>query len=317
MKILVTGCLGYTGSVLVENLLKKGHIVFGLDNFWFGNKLSSKIIKNNKFKLIKKDIRDDKFELPSIEAIIHLAAVANDPSTDLNPNLTWEIGCIGTKNIIEKAIKKKVKKFIYASSGSVYGIKKEKKVNEKLPLKPISIYNKTKMTTERLLLSYKEDINIIMVRPATVCGYSPRIRYDVSVNALTINALEKNLITVFGGKQVRPNIHIDDLCCLYEFLLHKKIKSGEIFNAGFENISIINIAKKIKSKINVPIKILPSNDPRSYRVDSSKLLRIGFKPKKKVEDAINELIYLYKQNKIPQMNDSTFNVKWMKKKNFQ
>lgn len=313
-KIVVTGCLGYTGSVLTENLIKSNFKVIGIDTAWFGNNLKQNIKKNKNFTFLKIDTRNKDLKLPKADAIIHLAAVANDPSTDLSPNLSWEIGCIGSKNLIEKAIKAKIKKFIYASSGSVYGIKKERKVIENMELEPISIYNKCKMTTERILLSYKDKINLCIVRPATVCGYSPRIRYDVSVNALTIQALQNKLITVFGGNQIRPNIHIDDLIRLYIFLLRKRTKSGEILNAGFENISILKIAKLIQKKTKAKISITKSNDPRSYRIDSTKLLKLGFKPKKKVESAINELVQYYKKKTIPRISSKNFNVKWMKQK---
>jgi nucleoside-diphosphate-sugar epimerase len=313
-KIIVTGCLGYTGSVLTESLIKSNYKVLGIDTAWFGNNLKYSIKNNKNFEFLKRDIRDKNLKLPIADAVIHLAAVSNDPSTDLSPNLSWEIGCIGTKNLIEKSIKTKIAKFIYASSGSVYGIKKEKKVTENMVLDPISIYNKCKMTTERLLLSYKTKINLCVVRPATVCGYSPRIRYDVSVNALTIQALQNKIITVFGGNQIRPNIHIDDLIRLYIFLLKKRIKSGEILNAGFENISILKIAKMIQKKTKAKIIITKSNDPRSYRVDSTKLFKLGFKPKKKVETAIDELVNYYQKKIIPKMSPINFNVKWMKQK---
>lgn len=313
-KIIVTGCLGYTGSVLTENLIRFNYKVLGIDTAWFGNNLKYSTKNSKNFEFLKRDIRDKNLKLPIADAVIHLAAVANDTSTDLSPNLSWEIGCIGTKNLIEKSIKTKIAKFIYASSGSVYGIKKEKKVTENMALDPISIYNKCKMTTERLLLSYKTKINLCIVRPATVCGYSPRMRYDVSVNALTIQALQNKIITVFGGNQIRPNIHMDDLIRLYIFLLKKRIKSGEIINAGFENISILKIAKMIKKKTKAKIIITKSNDPRSYRVDSTKLFKLGFKPKKKVKTAIDELVNYYQKKIITKMSPKNFNVKWMKQK---
>ena len=243
MKILVTGGCGYQGSILVPKLLKEGHKVIVVDTMWFNNYLK----KNKNLRIFKKDIRYFNFsEIKKIDTIIHLAAVANDPMADLSEKHSWEISTLGTMNIIEQAIKYRVKNFIFASSSSVYGIKKEKKVHEGLKLEPISTYNKAKMITERILLSYKNKINLTIIRPATVCGFSPRMRLDVSVNMLTYQALTKGKITVFGGKQIRPNIHIDDLVDLYLFIIKKKI-SG-IYNAGFENLSILNIAKKIKKK---------------------------------------------------------------------
>ena len=307
MKILVTGGCGYQGSILVPKLLKEGHKVIVVDTMWFNNYLK----KNKNLRIFKKDIRYFNFsEIKKIDTIIHLAAVANDPMADLSEKHSWEISTLGTMNIIEQAIKYRVKNFIFASSSSVYGIKKEKKVHEGLKLEPISTYNKAKMITERILLSYKNKINLTIIRPATVCGFSPRMRLDVSVNMLTYQALTKGKITVFGGKQIRPNIHIDDLVDLYLFIIKKKI-SG-IYNAGFENLSILNIAKKIKKKINCEIKIIKNNiDVRSYRVDSSKLLNKGFRPKKTIDDAVNEINYLFKIKKLK--NDkSFFSINWLK-----
>ena len=226
-----------------------------------------------------------------------------------------DVNVITSMKIMKFAIQNKVKKFIFASSGSVYGVKKEKKVTEDLDLVPISVYNKTKMIAERVFMSFKNKILINCIRPATVCGVSPRMRFDVSVNLLTLQAIKEKQITVFGGNQIRPNIHIQDMIRLYEFFLKRNIPSG-FYNAGFENLKIINIAKMIQKKINVKIKVIKSNDPRSYRQDSSKLLRLGFKTKYGVNDAIDELIDLNKTKKI-KTNLSNFTVKWMKKLRIQ
>ncbi len=311
MKIFITGGCGYKGSLLIKRLLKLNYKITNYDTRWFGNFLP----KHKNLKNIKGDIRNlENINLKKFNAVIHLASVSNDPCSDLNPKLSWEIGPLASMKLIEKAINDGVKKFIYASSGSVYGIKKEKNVTEELSLKPISDYNKTKMTTERVLLSYKNKIDLVIIRPATVCGLSPRMRFDLSVNVLTINALQKKLITVFGGNQVRPNIHIDDLIDLYIFFL-KNNKVG-IYNAGFENIKILDIAKIIQKKTKCKIKILKSNDPRSYRLSSKKLLKIGYKPKKTVDNAINEIIYSY-NNGFIKNNLSNNNLKWMILKKFQ
>lgn len=310
MNILITGGCGYVGSKLIKYLLNKNHKIVNIDTQWFGKNL-----KNHKnLKNIKLDIRDLKTNLfKGIDCVIHLANIANDPAVELNPNLSWEVNVLSAKKLIEMAIKNKVKKFIYASSGSVYGVKKERKVTEDLELLPISTYNKTKMIAERVFMSYKDKIIINCVRPATVCGLSERMRYDVSVNLLTLQALKKNKINVFGGNQTRPNIHINDLVRLYDFFLKKNIKSG-FYNAGFENLKIIKIAKIIQLKTGAKIKISKSNDPRSYRQDSSKILRMGFERKYSVKDAINDIIKLNKHKKI---NDQPINytVKWMKKLN--
>ena len=313
MKILILGGGGYVGTPLVSKLLEnKKNIITVVDTFWFGNFLK----KNKRLKIIKQDIRKTNSKwFKGIDCVIHLANIANDPAVDLNPNLSWDVNVVTSMKIIKFSIKNRVKKFIFASSGSVYGIKKEKKVTEDLDLVPVSVYNKTKMIAERVFMSFKDKIKVICIRPATVCGVSPRMRFDVSVNLLTLQAIKEKKITVFGGNQIRPNIHIKDMVRLYEFFLTKNIASG-FYNAGFENLKIINLAKMIQKKINVKIKVIKSNDPRSYRQDSSKLLRLGFKTKYKVNDAIDELIMLNKRKRI-KINLSNFTVKWMKKLKIQ
>ena len=187
--------------------------------------------------------------MQGVELVIHLANIANDPCSDLDPKLSWETNVLATKLLIEKAIKSNVKQFIYASSGSVYGIKEEEQVTEDLDLVPISDYNKTKMISERVLLSYSQEILVQIVRPATVCGYSPRMRLDTAVNMLSMHALKNGVIQVFGEKNIRPNIHIKDMINVYLHFIEKGHQIQGIYNAGFENISILDIAKKIVQKI--------------------------------------------------------------------
>ena len=310
MNILVTGGCGFKGSVLVPKLLAKGHHVTIVDAMWFGKFLSHQ----NNLTIIKEDIRNlEKISLKGIEVIIHLASVANDPCSDLDPKLTWEISALSTMQLADKAAREGVKQFIYASSGSVYGITEEEQVTEELELKPISEYNKTKMVAERVLLSYQNQMIIQIIRPATVCGLSPRMRLDVSVNLLTMQALDNGKITVFGGKQTRPNIHIDDITDVYLHLLEKQGAVTGVFNAGFENISILDIANMVTQFVPVEIQVTASNDPRSYRINSDKLLATGFKPKKTVKDAIQEIISAYKQGSIKN-EDHCYNLRWMKAK---
>ena len=311
MKILITGACGYQGTKLIPLLLSKKHKVTAIDTQWFGNKLK----KNKNLNNYKKNILDiKKNDLKEIDVIIHLASIANDPMGDLNKNLTWEVSCLGTMQLLELAVKNKVKKFIYASSASVYGVKKEKKVIETLSLKPISTYNKAKMIAEKTILSYSNKIDVTIVRPATVCGVSPRMRFDLSVNMMAYQAIKNKKMTVFGGQQTRPNIHIDDLLDLYQFFLKKNKKFNGIFNAGFENLKIIEIAKKVKKIIPAEIKIFKNNiDIRDYRLDSSKLLSLGFKPKKNVGDAIREIKEHYGKN-INRVNKSCFSIEWLSKK---
>ena len=308
MKILITGGCGYKGSVLIPKLLKEGHQLTNIDTEWFGNYLKP----HKNLNSIKQDIRNIKdISFNGFDSVIHLANIANDPAVEINPTMSWEVNVLASHQLIEKAKNANIKQFIFASSGSVYGIKKEEKVTENLSLLPISTYNKTKMIAERVLMSYESSMKIHIIRPATVCGISPRMRLDVAVNLLTFQALTKNKMTVLGGSQVRPNIHIDDICDVYiHFLNNSNISSG-FYNAGFENTSILEIAQSIKSKLNCKIDILPSNDPRSYRQDSTKLLRTGFKPKKNIYIAIDELISAYKNQQLTD-KDRWHNVGWMK-----
>ena len=310
-KILVTGGSGYQGVKLIKKLISKGYNVINIDKNIFGNYF----IRHKEVVNYEIDVREiNKINLKNVYACIHLASIANDPMVNLNPYLSWETSALGTQILMEHLIKYKVKKIIYASSGSVYGVKKERNVTENLSLKPISTYNKVKMVTERIILSYREKIDVIILRPGTVCGFSPRMRLDLTVNILTFQALKKKKITVFGGSQKRPNIHIDDLVEIYIFFLKKKnIKFG-IFNAGFENLSILKIAKIISKKIITKIIIKKNaKDIRSYNLDSSKLLKIGFKPKKGINDAINELKQLY-ENKVLRNRPNYHSIKWLKTK---
>ena len=308
MNILVTGGCGYKGTVLVPKLLQRGYSVRVLDSMWFGNFLAP----HPNLSVIEGDVRDiDAINLDDIDVIIHLSSVANDPCGDLDPKLTWEISALATMQLADKAARSGVRQFIYASSGSVYGVKEEEQVTEDLTLRPISEYNKTKMVSERVLLSYADRMVVQVIRPATVCGYSPRMRLDVSVNMLTIQALAKGRITVFGGKQVRPNIHIDDITDVYLHMIDRPDLTG-VYNAGFENISILDIAQLVTKYIPVDIVVTESNDPRSYRINSDKLLSTGFGPKKSVDHAIREMIELYNCGALKD-EEHFHNLTWMQK----
>ena len=305
--ILVTGGGGYVGTNLVNELLSEGFVVTVLDTFWFGNYLK----KHKHLKILNKDIRNiNKRDLKNVECVMHLASIANDPAAELDASLTWNVNVLATYKLISIAINQRVKKFIFASSGSVYGIKKEKKVTEDLSLEPISEYNKSKMIGERILLSFKDKIDLTILRPATVCGYSPAMRLDVAINALTFGALRNNLITVFGGKQIRPNLTMHDMINAYKFFLKRKFIKNRpvnkiIFNLGFENLTIANMAKRIQKilKLDSKISIKSSNDLRSYRKNSDRIIREGFKPQKKIEDAILEIKKQFEEKKIKKKNN--------------
>jgi len=308
MNLLVTGACGYKGSVLVPKLLAAGHRVTAFDIQWFGNELPT----HDRLTVIAGDVRDvHAVPLEDVDAIIHLASVANDPCGDLDPRLTWEISALATMRLADQAVRKGVRQFIYASSGSVYGVKDEPEVTEDLEPEPLTEYNKTKMVAERVLLSYADQMSVQIVRPATVCGVSPRMRLDVSVNMLTMQALTNGRITVFGGDQVRPNIHIDDITDLYIFLLERPGITG-VFNAGFENISIREIAERVARSIPAEIVVTPSNDPRSYRQNSDKLRHAGFSPRKTVDDAIREIVVAYQRGDLKDI-DRWHNLKWMQR----
>jgi nucleoside-diphosphate-sugar epimerase len=313
LHVLVTGGCGYKGTVLVPKLLARGYTVTLVDTLWFGNFHET----HKNLNILKADILNiETIPMQGVDIVIHLASVANDPCGDLDPKLTWEIGALATMQLADKAVRNGVKQFIYASSGSVYGVKEEDQVTEDLELKPISEYNKTKMVAERVLLSYSDKMAVQVIRPATVCGCSPRMRLDVSVNMLTMQALTNGLITVFGGNQTRPNIHIDDITDVYLHLIDHKDSIQGVYNAGFENISILDIANMVAKHVPTEITVTESNDPRSYRVNSDKLLATGFAPKKNVENAIMEICERYKEGALKN-EDRFHNLKWMQAEVFK
>lgn len=308
MKILLTGGCGYIGTTLTQTLLELGYSVKICDIQWFGNFVKP----HPNLEIVQDDIRNSStWDLRGFDVVMHLANVANDPCSDLNSKLNWEVNALASMFLVERAIKDGVPRFIFASSGSVYGVKEEEEVTEDLDLVPISDYNKTKMVSERVLLSYADRIHIQIVRPATVCGFSPRMRLDLSVNMLTMQALSNKRITVFGGEQTRPNIHLKDMVGVYLHLLEKGDSLSGVYNAGFENMSILQIAQTITRSIPAEIAIVPSNDPRSYRLSSKKLLSTGFKPKYSVADAIEDVRHAFNSG-VLKMEDRWFNIKTMK-----
>ncbi|MFA5181846.1 MAG: SDR family oxidoreductase [Syntrophales bacterium] len=309
MHILVTGGCGYIGSVLTPKLLSQGHQVTVFDIMWFGRHFAD----HENLHVIQGDVRDVEFvPMEGIDSIIHLANIANDPCGELNAKLSWEVNVLATMGLVEKAIAHKVKQFILSSSGSVYGVKEEDDVTEELSLVPITDYNKTKMISERVLLSYKDQITVQCIRPATVCGYSPRMRLDLSVNMLAMQALVNGRITVFGGDQTRPNIHIQDITDVFIHFLNHREQAPGVYNAGFENISILDIAKRVTEHVPAEIIVSESNDPRSYRLNADKLLSIGFKQKHTVNDAIQEIIGAYRNEKLADQ-DLWYNIRTMMK----
>lgn len=323
ISILVTGGAGYVGAVLIPKLLGKGYGVSLIDLMVYGEAVLNDVKGHHNLNIIKGDIRDRKLlekTIKDIDVVIHLACISNDPSYDLDPNLGKSINYDAFLDLVDISKRNRVKLFIYASSSSVYGIKKEKEVTENMPLDPLSDYSKYKALCEEYLLKECSSNFIpVIVRPSTVCGYSPRMRLDLTVNILTNHAINKGEITVFGGEQKRPNIHIEDMTDLYCFLLGQPVEkiASKIFNVGYQNYKVIEIANKVKKVIGnrIKIKIIPSNDLRSYHVSSEKIRKeIGFDPKHTVEEAVADLKNAFDKGLIPDPMENTcyYNVKRMK-----
>ena len=310
--ILVTGGFGYKGSVLVPKLLRAGYEVTVFDTQWFGKHIED----HPNMNVILGDLRELVALPDGIDAIIHLAGIANDPCGELDAKLTWEVNVLYHLLLIEKAVQAGVKQFIYASSASVYGIQGNKPVTEDNPLAPVSDYNKTKMCAERILLSYADKMAVQIVRPATICGYSPRMRLDVVVNMLTMSALRDGEIVVQTPDLFRPHCHIQDVTDLYLFLLERPHLRGP-YNAGFDNQTIMETALKISEHVGCKVKralhVPGKFDKRSYLVDSSRILAEGFKPKRNVEDAVREIVGMYRAGALRE-NDQCINLKWMRQR---
>ena len=311
MQILVTGGCGYVGTHLTEALLARTeHDVTVVDTAWFGNYLQP----HPRLTVCVKDIRAmDGFDLSRYDTIFHLAGIANDPSAELNPSASWEVNVLATMQLADRAARQGVRQFVFPSSGAVYGVRSEPRITEDLDPMPISEYNKTKMVAERVILSYGDRMTTTIFRPATVCGYSRRMRLDLTVNGLTMQALTKKRITVFGGSQVRPNIHIDDLVDLYLFALERRLAG--VYNAAFENLTVLEIAKLVAAQIDADIDVQSSTvDPRSYRLCSDRLCATGFRPAKNVSIAIGELAAAYRDGRLTD-EPNWHTVSWMKARN--
>lgn len=311
MKVLVTGGCGYVGTKLTTALLDRTpHQVDVLDTMWFGNRLQP----HPRLTIHAMDMRRiDDLDLSPYDTIFHLANIANDPSVELNPYSSWEVNVLAGMRLIDRARRQGVAQLIFASSASVYGLKSDPRVTEDLELVPLSEYNKTKMVAERVVMSYADSMVTTIIRPATVCGYSPRMRLDVVVNMLTMQALTKGVVTVLGGDQTRPNIHIDDLVDLYLFA-HAQRLSG-VFNAGFENLTVREIAEAVTREVPARIDVRPSDDPRSYAVNSDRLLATGFAPTRNVQIAVRDIVAAAHDGRLID-EPICYNVKWMQQHNF-
>lgn len=326
--VLITGGAGYVGSALIPSLLEKNYNVTVYDLYLYGDVFSHQKDHPN-LTQVKADIRDKNKILDAaenIDAIIHLACISNDPSYELNPNLGKSINYDAFFNVLDAAKKNYVKRFIYASSSSVYGIKNEENVKENVPAEPLTDYSKFKLECEKILLNFDEpNMECAVVRPATVCGYAPRLRLDLVVNILTIHALINKKIKIFGGEQLRPNINIKDMVRVYEALLSAPAKkiNGQVFNAGYQNLSVNKIAELIKDTIgdsSIMFETIPTDDIRSYHINSDKIREfLDFEPKYSIQNGIKSICKAHESRLIKDgLNNPLYhNIKLMQKVNLK
>ena len=320
-RVMVTGGAGYVGSNLVPKLLAAGHEVSVLDLYIYGDVFAD-LKSNPKLTETKGDLRnpgDVSRAVAGCDAVIHLACISNDPSFDLNPDLGKSINFDCFRPLVKASKDAGAKRFIYASSSSVYGIKNDPNVTEDLSLEPLTDYSKYKAMCEEVLEEEREPGFVaVTLRPATVCGYAPRLRLDLTVNILTSYAINNGRITVFGGEQLRPNLHVEDMTDLYLQLLEEPDErvSGKVWNAGYHNLKVREIAEMVRNEVgkNVDIVVTPSDDHRSYHVSSEKIKReLGFSAKRTVSDAIIDLKSAFGAGKVPNAatDDRYYNIKRM------
>lgn len=328
-RVLITGGAGYVGSLLTPRLLQAGHEVVVYDIMYFGSRHLP--IGQPGLTVVEGDIRDNgrfRRACVDVDAVIHLACISNDPSFELDDALSTSINFDCFEPLVLATKESGVRRFIYASTSSVYGVSDNPEVREDHPLVPLTHYNRFKGMCEPLLFRHQaDDFTCVTIRPSTVCGYAPRCRLDLTVNILTNHAVNKGRITVFGGEQFRPNLHIDDMVRLYKLLLDlpKEKIAGETFNAGYRNMKVIEIAEVVKRVVEeefpelapIDVERTPSDDNRSYRVTSDKIAaKLGFVPERTVEDAVRDLCRAFREGKLPRSfeDDWYYNVRTMKAK---
>lgn len=320
--VLVTGGAGYVGSALIPVLLQAGYKVKVLDLYLYGEDVLAAVRGNPNLEEIKGDIRDRgllKKVVPGCDSVIHLACISNDPSFELDPELGKSINYDAFVDLVKVARDGGVKRFVYASSSSVYGIKEEVDVTEDLSLKPLTDYSKYKALCEEVLLRERAPgFTVLVLRPSTVCGYSPRVRLDLTVNILTNHAINNGVIKVFGGEQMRPNIHMDDMVRVYQEALQWPAAAidGKIYNVGYQNYKVRDIADMVREVIGSQVRIetVPTDDHRSYHVSSERIRReLGFVASRSVEDAARDLQKAFSENRIPDpmADDRYYNIRRM------
>lgn len=323
-RVLVTGGAGYVGAVLVPALLDAGHEVVSLDTHWYGKDVLDAVAEDERLEIIEGDIRDPEAvrgALAGCESVIHLAAISNDPSADLDEVLTEQVNLDAVRLLVDEAVLAGVQRFVNISSSSVYGVREEPDVTEDLELQPLTIYSRCKGEAEEYVRATSEvhpGFVGINLRPATVCGWSPRLRLDLTVNILTMHAWRNGLITVFGGAQKRPNIHIADVVEAYVQSLDwpAEVVDGEAFNIGYENHTVMEIAEMVRSEFadgEVDIVVTDTDDPRSYHISSEKISRlVGFVPKHTLRDAVRDLKRAFDSGAVQDWDDTRYyNVKHM------
>ena len=322
--VLVTGGAGYVGSALVPHLIERGYRVRVVDLCWYGREVFGDWLRHPALELAEVDIRDTPRLRPlldGMDAVVHLACISNDPSFELDPALGRSINYEAFQGLLEAAMETGVRRFVYASSSSVYGIKDVPDVTERANPQPLTEYSRYKLLCERDLLSHPNPHGVerVVARPATVCGYAPRLRLDLTVNILTIHALVSRRIRVFGGAQLRPNLHIADMVRAYECLLEAPahLIDGQVFNIGFENRSVADIARLVRDTLavgDVTIETVPSGDLRSYHINADKIRDVlGFMPQRTIGDAVRSLADAYKAGAItdPMTHLAYYNLKTM------
>ncbi|HEY1727851.1 MAG TPA: NAD-dependent epimerase/dehydratase family protein [Candidatus Baltobacteraceae bacterium] len=328
-KVLVTGGAGYVGAMLVPKLLGRGDAVTVLDTYYFGHDPLASLHGAAGLREVEGDLRDRdaiRRALEGCDTVIHLACISNDPSFELDPLLAKSINFDAFEPLVEESKRAGVRRFVFVSSSSVYGVSEAERVTEEHPLRPLTDYSKYKALCEPVALAAQSpDFTVIVLRPATVCGFSTRMRFDLSVNILTNHAVNKRKITVFGGTQTRPNIHIEDVTDLYVDILDEPAAkvAGEIFNVGYQNHTLARLAEIVKSVVEhelpdlapIAIETTPTNDNRSYRVESEKIARVlGFQPRRTIEDAVRDLCRAFRNGRFPYAIDDEryYNVQLMK-----